>query len=76
MATNRGLPLASLKQDVKHGSMIGSWLRMSTAEVRGQMQHDTAKHLPGCIIHKRTSVEISCYGIHVAVPRCTANAVR
>ena len=30
MATNRGLDLGSLKQDVKHGGMIG-WMRMSTA---------------------------------------------
>ncbi len=30
MATNRGLILGSLKQDVKHGGMIG-WMRVSTA---------------------------------------------
>ena len=35
-----------------------------------------AKHLPGEIIHKLPSVEISCYRIHVAVPRCNANATR
>ena len=44
--------------------------------LRRQLQHEMAKHLPGEIIHKLPSVEISCYRIHVAVPRCTANAMR
>ena len=44
--------------------------------LRRQLQHETAKHLPGEIIHKLPSVEISCYRIHVAVPRSTANAMR
>jgi len=44
--------------------------------LRRQLQHETAKHLPCEIIHKLPSVEISCYRIHVAVPRCTANAMR
>ena len=44
--------------------------------LRRQLQHETANHLPGEIIHKLPSVEISCYRIHVAVPRCNANVMR
>ena len=39
MATNRGLYLGSLKQDVKQGGMIG-WLRMSTASAEAAPARD------------------------------------